>query len=88
MQISFDNRQVSKGAGEDAKSTLDMLYHITGGTIRWMFNRTYLHSVFILFGCQSVRQAMGIATAGWSFIHFIIFGLGRPLGKHLLKLIT
>jgi sulfoxide reductase heme-binding subunit YedZ len=79
MQISFDNGlsvKLVKGAGEDGKSTLDMLYHITGEfAIRWMTAVLTCTPFFILFGVNNlfVRQAMGIATAGWSFIHFIIF---------------
>jgi len=53
-----------------------MLYHITGEfSIRWMTAVLTLTPFFILFGITNlyVRQAMGIATAVWSFLHFIIF---------------
>jgi methionine sulfoxide reductase heme-binding subunit len=58
------------------KSTLDMLYHITGEfSIRWMTAVLTLTPFFILFGVTNlfVRQAMGIATAVWSLLHFLIF---------------
>ena len=61
---------------EDIKNTVGMLYHISGEfAIRWMTAVLTLTPFFILFGVTNlfVRQAMGIATAVWSFIHFIIF---------------
>lgn len=57
-------------------NTLDMLYHITGEfAIRWMTAVLTCTPFFILFGVTNlyVRQAMGIATAVWSLLHFIIF---------------
>lgn len=54
----------------------DMLYHISGEfAIRWLVAVLTCTPFFIVFGVQNlfVRQAMGIATAVWSFIHFIIF---------------
>ncbi|MDT0539735.1 ferric reductase-like transmembrane domain-containing protein [Croceitalea sp. P059] len=56
--------------------TLEMLYHITGEfAIRWMTAVLTCTPFFILFGVTNlyVRQAMGIATAVWSLLHFIIF---------------
>ncbi|WP_375559184.1 ferric reductase [Bernardetia sp. OM2101] len=64
----------------EVKSTLAMLYHISGEfAIRWMTAVLTCTPFFILFGVTNlyVRQAMGIATAVWSFIHFIIFILAE-----------
>jgi methionine sulfoxide reductase heme-binding subunit len=61
---------------EGGKVNIDMLYHISGEfAIRWMTAVLTLTPVFIVFGVYNlfVRQAMGIATAVWSFIHFILF---------------
>ncbi|GAA4243492.1 MULTISPECIES: ferric reductase [Winogradskyella] len=61
---------------EGGKENLDMLYHISGEfAIRWMTAVLTCTPFFILFGINNlfVRQAMGIATAVWSFLHFIIF---------------
>jgi methionine sulfoxide reductase heme-binding subunit len=61
---------------EGGKENIDMLYHISGEfAIRWMTAVLTLTPVFIVFGVYNlfVRQAMGIATAVWSFIHFILF---------------
>ncbi|MHA7943879.1 ferric reductase-like transmembrane domain-containing protein [Formosa sp. 3Alg 14/1] len=66
---------VENTIGEE-QTTLDMLYHISGEfAIRWMTAVLTLTPVFIIFGIQNlfVRQAMGIATAIWSILHFIIF---------------
>ncbi|MFC6268137.1 ferric reductase-like transmembrane domain-containing protein [Frigoriflavimonas asaccharolytica] len=65
-----------EGKGEEGKTTLEMLYHISGEfAIRWMTAVLTLTPVFIIFGVTKlyVRQAMGIATAVWSFLHFILF---------------
>ncbi|WP_165731519.1 ferric reductase [Polaribacter sp. 20A6] len=65
-----------EGKGADGKTTLEMLYHVSGEfAIRWMTAVLTLTPVFIIFGVMNlfVRQAMGIATAIWSFLHFIIF---------------
>ncbi|QXP71638.1 ferric reductase [Polaribacter sp. R2A056_3_33] len=62
--------------GGNGKTTLEMLYHVSGEfAIRWMTAVLTLTPVFIIFGVMNlfVRQAMGIATAVWSFLHFIIF---------------
>lgn len=62
--------------GPGGKETLGMLYHISGEfAIRWMTAVLTLTPFFILFGVTNlfVRQAMGISTAFWSFLHFIIF---------------
>ncbi|SFR85634.1 ferric reductase-like transmembrane domain-containing protein [Maribacter stanieri] len=62
--------------GKEGLSTLEMLYHITGEfAIRWMTAVLTCTPFFILFGVNNlfVRQAMGIATAVWSLLHFIIF---------------
>lgn len=64
------------GAGEDGDNTLDFLYHVTGEfAIRWMTAVLTLTPFFIIFGVSNlfVRQAMGIATAVWSLLHFIFF---------------
>ena len=71
--FSIDLNQDGGGA---TKSTLEMLYHITGEfAIRWMTAVLTCTPFFILFGVTNlfVRQAMGIATAIWSFLHFIVF---------------
>jgi len=62
--------------GEENKKSLHMLYHITGEfSIRWMTAVLTCTPFFIVFGVYNlfVRQAMGIATAVWSFLHFIFF---------------
>ena len=62
--------------GKEGLSTLEMLYHITGEfAIRWMTAVLTCTPFFILFGVTNlfVRQVMGIATAVWSLLHFIIF---------------
>ena len=71
----FSINLVAGTAGE-GKSSLEMLYHISGEfAIRWMTAVLSCTPFFILFGVNNlfVRQAMGIAAAVWSFIHFIIF---------------
>ena len=79
VNISFANGlsiSLIEGAGSDGVTTLEMLYHISGEfAIRWMTAVLTLTPVFIIFGVTKlfVRQAMGIATALWSFLHFIIF---------------
>jgi sulfoxide reductase heme-binding subunit YedZ len=58
------------------KTTLEMLYHVSGEfAIRWMTAVLTLTPVYIIFGINNlfVRQAMGIATAVWSILHFIVF---------------
>jgi sulfoxide reductase heme-binding subunit YedZ len=63
-------------AGEEGKSAIAMLYHISGEfAIRWMTAVLTLTPFFILFGVTNlyVRQAMGISTAVWSLLHFVIF---------------
>ncbi|MCK0189847.1 ferric reductase [Arenibacter sp. F20364] len=65
-----------ESAGNNGMTTLEMLYHISGEfAIRWMTAVLTCTPFFILFGVNNlfVRQAMGIATAIWSFLHFIIF---------------
>lgn len=62
--------------GSEGKSTLEMLYHISGEfAIRWMTAVLTCTPFFILFGVSNlfVRQAMGIAAAVWSILHFVIF---------------
>lgn len=69
-----------EGAGGEGRTTLELLYHISGEfAIRWMTAVLTLTPFFILFGISNlfVRQAMGIATAVWSFLHFIIFIWGE-----------
>lgn len=63
-------------AGGDGRTTIEMLYHVTGEfAIRWLTAVLTLTPFFILFGIANlhVRQAMGIAAAVWSFLHFIFF---------------
>lgn len=58
------------------RTTVEMLYHVSGEfAIRWMTAVLTCTPFFILFGVQNlfVRQAMGIATAVWSLLHFILF---------------
>ncbi|MDF4222326.1 ferric reductase-like transmembrane domain-containing protein [Maribacter sp. M208] len=65
-----------ENGGKEGMSTLEMLYHITGEfSIRWMTSVLTCTPFFILFGIHNlfVRQAMGIATAIWSLLHFVIF---------------
>jgi sulfoxide reductase heme-binding subunit YedZ len=65
-----------EGNSEGSRTTLEMLYHVTGEfAIRWMTAVLTLTPFFILFGVTNlfVRQAMGIATAVWSFLHFFFF---------------
>jgi sulfoxide reductase heme-binding subunit YedZ len=67
---------LAENGGKEGMSTLEMLYHITGEfSIRWMTAVLTCTPFFILFGVNNlfVRQAMGIATAVWSLLHFIIF---------------
>ncbi|MBB3701165.1 ferric reductase-like transmembrane domain-containing protein [Flammeovirga yaeyamensis] len=62
--------------GKGDRTTLDMLYHVTGEfAIRWLTAVLTCTPFFILFGVNNlfVRQAMGIAAAVWSILHFIIF---------------
>ncbi len=65
---------------EGGRTNLEMMYHITGEfAIRWMTAVLTCTPFFILFGVNNlfVRQAMGIATAIWSLLHFIIFVWGE-----------
>jgi len=79
IHINFTNGfavTLIEGAGSDGKTTLEMLYHVSGEfAIRWMTAVLSCTPFFILFGINNLflRQAMGIATAVWSFLHFIIF---------------
>lgn len=60
----------------ESKEAVEMLYHISGEfAIRWMTAVLTCTPFFIIVGVTNlfVRQAMGIATAVWSLIHFIIF---------------
>jgi len=62
--------------GVDGEDPLAMLYHISGEfAIRWMTAVLTCTPFFIVFGVNNlfVRQSMGIATASWSFLHFLIF---------------
>ena len=71
LSVSFAENVV----GND-KTTVEMLYHVSGEfAIRWMTAVLTYTPVFIIFGINNlfVRQAMGIATAIWSLIHFAIF---------------
>ncbi|MEQ9378231.1 MAG: ferric reductase [Imperialibacter sp.] len=79
VNIDFTNGlsiSLIEGAGSEGKTTLEMMYHISGEfAIRWMTAVLTCTPFYILFGVNNlfVRQAMGIATAVWSFLHFIIF---------------
>ena len=69
-----------ESAEDGGRSTLEMLYHVSGEfAIRWMTAVLTCTPFFIIFGISNlyVRQAMGIATAVWSFVHFIIFLLAE-----------
>ncbi|RAJ12321.1 ferric reductase-like transmembrane domain-containing protein [Arenibacter echinorum] len=85
FNIDFSNGlsiNLIEGAGSEGRSTLEMLYHISGEfAIRWMTAVLTCTPFFILFGVNNlfVRQAMGIATAVWSILHFIIFIWGEGL---------
>lgn len=61
---------------QEGEPNIEMMYHISGEfAIRWMTAVLTCTPFFILFGVNNlfVRQAMGIATAVWSLLHFIIF---------------
>ena len=79
LQTELANRSSSSLIYEDTLETsqsLAMLYHISGEfSIRWMTAVLSLTPFYILFGVTNlfVRQAMGIATATWSLLHFAIF---------------
>lgn len=67
---------LKEGTGGEGRGSLEMLYHISGEfAIRWLTAVLSCTPFFILFGVNNlfVRQAMGIAAAVWSFLHFIIF---------------
>ena len=71
LSISLTEAPIGQG-----KTTLEMLYHISGEfSIRWMTLVLSCTPFYIIFGITNlfVRQAMGIATAVWSFVHFSIF---------------
>ena len=58
------------------RTTLEMLYHVSGEfAIRWMTAVLTCTPFYIIFGVNNffVRQSMGITTAIWSLLHFIIF---------------
>lgn len=79
INIDFTNGvtiSLVEGAGSDGMTTLEMMYHVSGEfAIRWMTAVLTCTPFFILFGVNNlfVRQAMGISTAVWSLLHFIIF---------------
>ncbi len=79
LQTELANRSSTSLIYEDTLETsqsLAMLYHISGEfSIRWMTAVLSLTPFYILFGVTNlfVRQAMGIATATWSLLHFAIF---------------
>lgn len=67
---------LSKFMFSEGEDNVEMLYHISGEfAIRWMTAVLTLTPFYILFGVSNlfVRQAMGIAAAVWSILHFIIF---------------
>lgn len=75
--LNIDGLDISLKEGNiEGRSTLDFIYHISGEfAIRWMVAVLTLTPFYILFGVTNlfVRQAMGIATAIWSILHFVIF---------------
>ncbi|MHB0755373.1 ferric reductase-like transmembrane domain-containing protein [Polaribacter sp. M15] len=77
--IQFDvtnGFSLAETSADTNKTTLEMLYHVTGEfAIRWMTAVLTLTPVYIIFGITNlfVRQAMGIATAVWSLLHFAFF---------------
>ncbi|MBU2020077.1 MAG: ferric reductase [Bacteroidetes bacterium] len=76
VEMNFTNGFSIDFVEVDGVSSLGMLYHVTGEfAIRWMTAVLTCTPFFILFGVNNlfVRQAMGIATAVWSLLHFIIF---------------
>ena len=79
INISFSDGfaiQLAENTTGEGITKLEMLYHVSGEfAIRRMTVVLTCTPFFILFGVNNlfVRQAMGIATAVWSFIHFIIF---------------
>lgn len=77
IQFDFTNGfSLAETSADANKTTLEMLYHVTGEfAIRWMTAVLTLTPVYIIFGITNlfVRQAMGIATAVWSLLHFVIF---------------
>jgi sulfoxide reductase heme-binding subunit YedZ len=87
ITVSFSDGfsiQLVENVTEEGKNSLEMLYHVSGEfAIRWMTAVLTCTPFFILFGVYNlfVRQAMGIATAVWSFIHFIIFIWAEGLAK-------
>lgn len=78
-KIQFDvtnGFSLAETSADTNKTTLEMLYHVTGEfAIRWMTAVLTLTPVYIIFGITNlfVRQAMGIATAVWSLLHFAFF---------------
>jgi sulfoxide reductase heme-binding subunit YedZ len=79
IQFDFSNGlsiSLIEDAGSEGMTTLEMMYHVSGEfAIRWMTAVLTCTPFFILFGVNNlfVRQSMGIATAVWSLLHFIIF---------------
>lgn len=77
IQFDFTNGfSLAVTSADENRTTLEMLYHVTGEfAIRWMTAVLTLTPVYIIFGITNlfVRQAMGIATAVWSLLHFVIF---------------
>ena len=77
IQFDFINVfSLVETSADASRTTLEMLYHVTGEfAIRWMTAVLTLTPIYIIFGITNlfVRQAMGIATAVWSLLHFVIF---------------
>ena len=79
MLIIFNMLEQATSMNDQAvegRSVIDMFYHISGEfAIRWMTAVLTLTPFFIVFGITNlfVRQAMGIATAVWSILHFVLF---------------
>lgn len=63
-------------SSKEGEEAVNMLYHISGEfAIRWLTAVLTCTPFFIIFGINNlfVRQAMGIAAAIWSILHFVIF---------------
>ena len=84
IDVNFSNGLSIRFIDAQGNSTLGMLYHVSGEfAIRWMTAVLTCTPFFILFGVNNlfVRQAMGIATAIWSLLHFIIFIWGEGFSE-------
>ena len=77
MHIDFSNGISFKPDAERPNMTgLEFMVHLTGEiAIRWMVAVLTATPIYILLGLHNVlvRQALGIATAVFSFLHLIFF---------------